>query len=468
MELRPLAIVLLAVGLAGCGARVDTDALPEIPEVQTADFLPAVREQLHELRNAVASKPRSGTAAGKLGMAFMAYRQYEAAAAAFERAQLLQPRKWQWQYLRAIVLSELGDYPGAVALLEQVARHRPDELLVRTRLGLAYTKMGELERAEQLLSAVAAEDPQLAEASVGAARALIRLDRPAEALEHLERLLDLYGPSATTYFAMAEASRRLGDAQRSQHYYDMFERYRGVGLPSGDKVVSAVRRLDRSEKLLTREARRLIAMGESQKAIAIMHQALERNPDSVMIRGSLVSAYGAMKQFDKADEQYQLALESGPPNAVLLRSLGQARTYESRFEEARAALEQSLEINPQDAVTHAWLGIVSRGQGRNAQAIESFSAALDIDPGERTARLNIAELLLRERRFDDAIGHLQFLLTPESDATITALFFMGQALASKGQFAQARVRFNEAIEVATRRGNNEAVVRVQALLAKLP
>ena len=64
--------------------------------------------------------------------------------------------------------------------------------------------------------------------------------------------------------------------------------------------------------------------------------------------------------------------------------------------------------------------------------------------------------------------HLEFLLVPESDLTISALFLMGQALASKGQFGAARERFNEAIEVATRRGNDEAVVRVQALLARLP
>ena len=82
--------------------------------------------------------------------------------------------------------------------------------------------------------------------------------------------------------------------------------------------------------------------------------------------------------------------------------------------------------------------------------------------------MNLAELLLRERRFDEALVHLEFLLVPESDLTVSALFLMGQALASKGRFGEARERFNEAIEVATRLGNDEAIVRVNALLARLP
>lgn len=468
MALRALLVLSLSATLAGCGAGVPTEALPAIIDVPTADFLPAVQEQLDTLREAVERKPRSAAAAGNLGMAYMAYHQYDAAAAALERARLLQPGKWHWPYLCAIALGETGDYAGAVALLEQALEARPGQPMVRTRLGLAYTRMGELDRAENMLAGVVAERPELTEASVGLARVLIRLDRPAEAVVHLERLLELYGPSGTTYFALAEASRRLGETDKSREYYQSFQRYSGVGLPSRDRVVGAVRRMDRSEKPLVREARRLIALGESEKAIAVMHEALERNPNSVMTRASLIGAFGALKQFDKVDEQYRLALEAGPPNGVLLRSLGQARVYENRFAEARAALEQSLKLNPQDAMTHAWLGIASRGQGRTGEAIESFRAALEIDPGERTARLNLAELLLRERRFGEAIEHLETLLKPESDATLRALFYLGQALASTGRFAEARVRFDEAIEVATRRGDENAVLRIQAMLAKLP
>ena len=102
--MRRLAVALLLLALAGCGAHVATEDLPVVPEVQTEDFLPAVHEQLDRLRNAMNRKPRKAAAAGKLGMAYMAYRQYEAAAVALERARLLQPRKWQWQYLRAVAL----------------------------------------------------------------------------------------------------------------------------------------------------------------------------------------------------------------------------------------------------------------------------------------------------------------------------------------------------------------------------
>ena len=93
--MKPVVVVLLVTAmLSGC-ARVATGDLPKIPPVPLDSVLPAVHEQLTRLRNAVERKPRSAAAAGRLGMAYLVYRQREAAAVAFERARLLRPAKWQ-------------------------------------------------------------------------------------------------------------------------------------------------------------------------------------------------------------------------------------------------------------------------------------------------------------------------------------------------------------------------------------
>lgn len=455
--------VLVSFLLVACGASDET--LPQIPPVQTDGFLPVVAEQLQGLRAEVERHPNSAAAAGQLGMAYMVYG-LPGAAEALERAHRLQPDHWQWLYLHALALSNRGQFAEAVTLLDRLSEQKPGQLTIGTRLGQAYALLGRLDKADEVLSDVLRHDPDRAEAMVALAQVRLKTGRAREAIVQMERLLSSYGPSGNAYYILGEAWREVGDKERSERNYLLFERFRDVGLPSEDTALQQANSLDLSDRPLVSEARRRLALGETDAAIRLMLTALERNPDNTAIRESLMVLYAERGQFDKANAHYERALESGPPKASLLRSLGQLRIDEGRLAEARDALQQSLELDPHDALICTLLGIVSRRENQATEAIDWFSKSIKLDPHDPAARMNLAELLLIQQRFDEAIGHLALLLSPESDTSLRALMYMGQALLRLGRVDEGRARLEQAIAVGSRLGNQQAVAQAKAILAR--
>ncbi len=460
-----LIVGLLILTLAGCAA--PQDPLPEIPAVDSESFLPAVAKQLASLRADVDENPSDAAAAGRLGMAFMAYGLDHVASAAFERAVRLQPDNWEWRYLHALTLTVVGDFAAGVALLEQIARQEPENLVVRLRLGQAYTLQGAHGMADEVLSSVVATDPAFAEAVLSLAKAQVRDGRPGDAIAQLDRLLATHGPSEQAFLTLADAWRALGDADRSGHYRRRFERYRGVGYRSRDTVLQRVASFNVGDKPLVTEARRLLAQGNVDNAIPVMREALRRNPNNLAVHEALIREFTALGQFDEAGEQYRRTLALGPPGPSLLVTLGQLRAAEGRDSEARDALLQALELDPGSAAACTLLGVLSRRRNDAASALSWFDRALRLDPNARDARMQLAELMLIDRRFDVAVGHLEQLAMPDSEQSVRALIYLGQALAELGRRDEAGSRLRQAARVATRIGNDEAAARAREFLASI-
>jgi spermidine synthase len=112
-------------------------------------------------------------------------------------------------------------------------------------------------------------------------------------------------------------------------------------------------------------------------------------------------------------------------------------------ETALALLTQALEWNPGNFACHRQLADVLTRAGRFDEARQAFSAALAIRPDDAPANRGIAFLLLQSGGFDAAIDHLHAALA-QSPGDAVAHNYMGVALTRRGDLAGAARHLREA------------------------
>ncbi len=96
------------------------------------------------------------------------------------------------------------------------------------------------------------------------------------------------------------------------------------------------------------------------------------------------------------------------------------------FDTARAFLESEIKNNSNDERLHSALGIVYAGLGMNEAAVHESEHAIDLlsvskDPIRGTfALISYVKVLIMTGKYDDALGKLEYLLSPEKPKIITA------------------------------------------------
>src|SRR3954468_20812447 len=93
-------------------------ALPVRPPALDT-FPPAARDALGRAYTQAETHPRDAQAAGALARALHAWEQWDAAHAAYQRAQALQPGEAAWAYLDGVALQRLARQRDAAAALRR-------------------------------------------------------------------------------------------------------------------------------------------------------------------------------------------------------------------------------------------------------------------------------------------------------------------------------------------------------------
>lgn len=124
---------------------------------------------------------------------------------------------WQfWAFLTEDLLS-LGRSPEARTYLERALETLPDARLAGL-LGRAYHQEGDLAAAERTWRKAKEWDPELAGPWLELGKLALNQDRPAEALELLERAEALKPGSPATAYSLSLAHRRLGHLPEAERF----------------------------------------------------------------------------------------------------------------------------------------------------------------------------------------------------------------------------------------------------------
>src|SRR5688500_10495806 len=98
----------ICIGLLFAGMAPATS--PALPPLRISEFSPALHAKVQAIYQRAKRNPKDGSAAGRLGMMFHAYLQFESAANCYRIAHSLQPAEEKWSYYLGLVTSELGQH----------------------------------------------------------------------------------------------------------------------------------------------------------------------------------------------------------------------------------------------------------------------------------------------------------------------------------------------------------------------
>lgn len=455
------ASLALSVGLA---MAAQAGGLPDLP-IET--YPEAARIVIEPALRGARAKPDDGGAAGRLAMALHAWEQWDQAHAVYRQAQRLAPRTFDWFYLDGVVLARQARPADAAAALRQALEREPDSLPARVRLAEALFDAGDLGAAAAQYEALV-EDARVAPiARLGLGRVAARQGRHADAIAHLERAVALFPEFGPAHYALALSYRAAGrrDEARSAlaRHEELGPRWPAVDDPTLVRVVA----LKDDAGAQVKRGLQLAATGDLAGAIEAHEAALVRSPDAAQAHANLITLYGRVRNWAKAEEHYRAVVRLGFNLDDAHYNYGVLLMAQERWKEAEETFRRAIEVNPHHAQARNNLGQLLERDRNLEAAAEQYRQAVASQPGLRIVRFNLGRMLIALDRPAEAVTVLEPLVQPRDEETPRYLFALATANVRAGRTEEGLRLAQEAQRLASELGQTELAAGIGRELQKL-
>ena len=293
----------------------------------------------------------------------------------------------------------------ALAEFSNLVQKSPDNIRIRFSLATAYRQMGQEKEARAALLEVLSRDPKHLGGLREMADLAIRNQKPEEALQYAQRLLDIdpnnTGARLVRTSAWALTGRRA-------------------------EVRSELRRMTEENPKLAEPWLQMATLNLDEKKYAEAEQIYQKlyqpcKGDLRPVRG-LVAVYFAQGQPKKALAllQNEVARSNSPQARMLLASTA-AQTGD--LDLALATVQDPIGGLPQDGDYFIFVGDLYQRKGQMDLAIASFQNAQRLAPNDPVAPDHMASAFAQMERYAEAIGaeRQSFKLRADSPAVMNSL-----------------------------------------------
>jgi tetratricopeptide (TPR) repeat protein len=174
--------------------------------------------------------------------------------------------------------------------------------------------------------------------------------------------------------------------------------------------VTAVAGAPERASAVSRLATIYVSQSRIPDAIAVLEKAVPANARDVPLRLQLAGLLVKMKDYEKADRQFDIANALDPKNAEARAQWGDMLLESGRPHDAEAQFRRALEADPRDALQHIRLGRALREQGKLGSALNEFEAAQELDEKSPIAFLEAAHTYLKLQDEEKTEQYLQAAL----------------------------------------------------------
>jgi tetratricopeptide (TPR) repeat protein len=191
-----------------------------------------------------------------------------------------------------------------------------------------------------------------------------------------------------------------------------------------DEAVLSYRQAARLDPSYTKAFINLgICLGRSGKlddAVASYREAVRSEPDHVEARLALGIALRDQGRQDEAAGNFRHVLHLQPRHPGALGHLGMALRQQGRLTEARDCLTAAARLSQTGWVLHE-LGLTQLALGEDTTAEESFRAAIRLQPDLIDSGTQLAILMRKAGRYEEALALLEPVVQIKGDATASNL-----------------------------------------------
>ncbi|HEY8233908.1 MAG TPA: tetratricopeptide repeat protein [Vicinamibacteria bacterium] len=386
-----------------------------------------------------------------IGRTWRDYNEHARARAELKKALALDPRARRAHYYLGMVaaIEDLASLDPAIAEFQEELKLAPDDLPTNLSLGLAFVMARRYEEAIPPLSKAVRWQPPQASAFHFLGRALVALERPAEAKAALERALELAKKTGredsqlrNIEYQLGLALRQLGQAEPAAAHFAEAERLT-------EKVAAGDRE---SLDLYLRDAAGPLPVGVpilDTSAFASL-TAEERAALGGRVRTAVARAsfnLGVMQaqagRFGQAAFEFEKAALVEPDFPQLAYSLGVSWFNAQQPRKARQPLERALAATPGDQNLRRMLALASLEADEPARAVELLAGDAGRD-ADASLQYAYALALVRSGRVSEAEPVFKRLIAQHGD-TAELHVLVGQAHAQQGDYPGAIQSFERAL-----------------------
>ena len=195
------------------------------------------------------------------------------------------------------------------------------------------------------------------------------------------------------------------------------------------------------------EALQARSLNQIDEEIAKLKEAVAFDPREPYYHMELGSAYFAKNQLKEAEQAYLSAIRADPNFFDTYRSLGRLYMEMGQWDEALFYLKRSLDAPMRKvSVNHQvlnWIGVCHKLKGELSLAEKTWKRALDIKENSQI-RMNLALAYKEGERFDLARESLAKVLEMDPDMA-RAHYELAQLLLKSRKFTEARGHFAQVI-----------------------
>jgi tetratricopeptide (TPR) repeat protein len=441
-------------------------AAPPLPALTLDSYPPAARSAIARAYEEARRSAADARAAGQLGRVLHAWEQWEAARSAYARASALAPEAHEWRYLDALVLLRLARPDLAVERLRDTLARAPSYLPARLKLAEALLEAGEMEESRRKFAELT--DPSCAPAvEFGLGTIAARAGRHAEAVTHFERAVTLFPEFAAAHYALARSYRALGRLDQAEAALARHARF-GARWPAiPDPLAESVASLREDPGALVQRGVKQADAGDVEAAIASHEAAVALNPSFAQAHANLISLYGRVRNWSKAEEHYRSVVALAVNVADAHYDYGVLLGMQERWKPAAEAYRKALELNPRHAQARNNLGQILERAGDRAAAADEYRLAVESQPTLRVARFNLGRMLIAQGDNDAAIAELSQLTDPPDAEAPRYLFALATAHLRAGHRDDAVKWATEAKGLAEKFGDSALAAAIEKDLARI-
>jgi tetratricopeptide (TPR) repeat protein len=470
-RLTALLAVALTAFAAAPSARTEggpqAQTAPPLPRLALDTFPAAAREAIAAAQRAATARPTDAAASGALARLLHAWEQWDAAHDAYVRAQALAPRAFEWPYLDGVVLQRLVRHAEAAVKFRRALEISPDYLPARIKLAEALFEAGSLDESLRLFEALSRDPATEPMGQFGIGRIAAVRGNHEEAITRLQRAVALSPEWGAAHYALALAYRALGRRDEAQRALELHARYGPAWPALPDGVLAEIRTIRDDAQANLARGLSLAAAGDVAGAIAAHEAALAKDPSYAQAHSNLISLYGQLKDWDRAEAHYRAVVRLGAGLGDAHYDYGVLLAMRGESDRAADAYRSAIAVNPQHANAHNNLGQILERQGSTAAAAEEYRQAVASRPEFRLARFNLGRMLIATGNTREAIAELEKLTSPRDAEAPRYLFALASAYARAGDRTMAIKWATDARQLALEHGQAELAAAIDRQLATI-
>ena len=370
---------------------------------------------LDAFQHALELEPSSTRARNNLGSVYVAQGRFDAAEQEFRTVLRTAPANRDANYNLGLVLLEQGSPAKAILHFQRI---RPTNLETKFNLTRAYLQAGNT--AEGLKSATelsnenkdnvqlhvtlgvllgAEKQYRAAQGELEKANAL-----QPETFEILYNVGQVYlraGEYPKAELALNRALKLKPDSPEALYLLAQVYSDQKKSVDALDLLVRAHKLAPQNADIIFLLARVSMSQNYFEDAIPLLESGLQIAPKRADLRAALGESYFMSGKTEKAIEEFNelIALE---PSAASYAFMGLSYRHLGRFDEAKKYFQEGLKLDRRNASCLFNMGYIEERQGNHAAAETFFQEALKSNPDFSEALLELANLRIANKKFEEA------------------------------------------------------------------